>query len=106
MLIVDNSCVCNDFVLSNVQNSFFSIASIWKRYSYSPSPTPVKYIALIYLACLLQYKQAELKGDYLQREGTVFLSIGDRRRSSGLTLHLIQNVSRGQPDIRKVVASP
>lgn len=53
MLIVDNSCMCNDFMLSNVRNSFFSIAGIWKRYSYSPSPTPVKYIALIYLACVL-----------------------------------------------------
>lgn len=53
MLIVDNSCMCNDFMLSNVRNSFFSIAGIWKRYSYSPSPTPVKYIALIYLAYVL-----------------------------------------------------
>lgn len=106
MLIVDNGCVCNDLVPSNVQNSFFSIASIWKRYSYSPSPTPIKYIALIYLAYLLQYKQTELKGDCFQREGTVCVSSGDRTRSGGLPLHLVQNVSRGLPEVRKVVAPP
>lgn len=98
--------MCNDFMLSNVQNSFFSIAGIWKRHSYSPSPTPVKYIALIYLAYPLQYKHAKLKGDHCQREGTVFVSSGDRIRSDGLTLHLVQNVSKALPEIRKVMTPP
>lgn len=93
-------------MLSNVQNSFFSIAGIWKRYSYTPSPTPVKYIALIYLAYLLQYKHAKLKGDNFQREGTVFVSSRDRTRSGGLTLHLVQNVSKALPEIRNVVTPP
>lgn len=69
ILIVDNSCMCNNFILSYVQNAFFSIAGIWERYSYSPSPTAVKYIALIYLAYLLRYKHAKLKGHNFPEEG-------------------------------------
>lgn len=74
MLIVDNSCVYNDFMIYNVQNSFFSIAGIWKGCNYSPSPTPVRHIALIYLAYIFQHNHLKLKEDYFQREGTVLCS--------------------------------
>lgn len=68
MLVVGNSYAYNDFMIYNMQYTFFSIAGIWKGYNYSPSPTPVRHVSLVYL---LHHKHAKLKGDYFQREGTI-----------------------------------